>query len=200
LGTKTLQNKSSHLLFRNSNSIVEKLFQLWFTICLHPYLVDPAGPGRQLYLLYRAIKSQVDRGPVDAVSGETRYSLSEQKLLRDSAVDAAPITLRVMPSEGFEQVPVLCHVLSCDTIGQVKAKLVDYYLCRNQPYSLRLRADQFDLEWRCPKRGSVLLMDDDRPAVKGMKRLNTVGHYQLGNNSLLAMQTRSSQTFTFRSG
>lgn len=64
---------------------------------------------------------------------------------------------------------------------------------------MRLDLDQFELEWKCPKRGSVLLMDDDRPQLKGLKQFNTVGYYQLGNNSLLTMQTRSSQTFTFRS-
>jgi len=33
-------------------------------------------------MLFRAIKLQVDKGPVDMVSGEARYSLSEDKLIR----------------------------------------------------------------------------------------------------------------------
>ena len=33
-------------------------------------------------MLYRAIKHQVDKGPVDMVSHEARYSLSEEKLIR----------------------------------------------------------------------------------------------------------------------
>jgi len=33
-------------------------------------------------MLYRAIKQQVDKGPVDMVTGEARYSLSEDKLIR----------------------------------------------------------------------------------------------------------------------
>ena len=40
--------------------------------------------GEPLYLLYRAIKQQVDKGPVDAVTSEARYSLSEDKLIRQS--------------------------------------------------------------------------------------------------------------------
>lgn len=40
--------------------------------------------GEPLFMLYRAIKQQVDKGPVDACSSEARYSLSEEKLIRQS--------------------------------------------------------------------------------------------------------------------
>ena len=33
-------------------------------------------------MLYRAIKQQVDKGPVDFVTSEAKYSLSEDKLIR----------------------------------------------------------------------------------------------------------------------
>ena len=33
-------------------------------------------------MLYRAIKQQVDKGPVDVFTGEAKYSLSEDKLIR----------------------------------------------------------------------------------------------------------------------
>ena len=37
-------------------------------------------------MLFKAVKQQTEKGPVDAVTGEARYSLSEDKLLRQ-AVD-----------------------------------------------------------------------------------------------------------------
>ena len=37
-------------------------------------------------MLFKAVKQQSEKGPVDAVTGEARYSLSEDKLLRQ-AVD-----------------------------------------------------------------------------------------------------------------
>ena len=187
-----------HLLFRQSDSLIEKLFQHWLTVCLYPYLCDPCGPGRNFYLLYKALKCQTEKGPVDATTGHARYSLSEQKLLRES-VDAHSINLMIIPVEGFDQAPVHCRVLLCDTISQVKAKFLDL-LYKNHPFSQRMTIDNFDLEWRCPKKGSVLLLDDDRPHMKGMKRLNTVGHYNIPNNALLAMQPRNQHSFTFRSG
>jgi len=44
------------------------------------YIQDCAG--EPLFMLFRAIKQQVDKGPVDMVTGEARYSLSEDKLIR----------------------------------------------------------------------------------------------------------------------
>jgi plexin A len=32
--------------------------------------------------LFRAVKQQIDKGPVDMLTGEARYSLSEDKLIR----------------------------------------------------------------------------------------------------------------------
>jgi len=34
-------------------------------------------------MLYKAIKHQTEKGPIDAVTGEARYSLSEDRLLRE---------------------------------------------------------------------------------------------------------------------
>ena len=39
--------------------------------------------GSSLYVLYRAIKLHVEKGPVDCLTGDARYTLSEDKLLRD---------------------------------------------------------------------------------------------------------------------
>lgn len=43
--------------------------------------------GSSLYVLYRAMKLHVEKGPVDCMTGDARYTLSEDKLLRDK-VDA----------------------------------------------------------------------------------------------------------------
>ena len=38
--------------------------------------------GKPLFMLFCAIKQQIDKGPVDAITSEARYSLSEDKLIR----------------------------------------------------------------------------------------------------------------------
>jgi hypothetical protein len=54
------------------------------------------------------------QGPVDAVTGRSRYSLSEQGLLRESLYPVA-LTVLVVPLDGFDQAPVQVRVLDCDT-------------------------------------------------------------------------------------
>ena len=51
-----------------------------FTALIYYFLQESTGSS--LYLLYQAIKFQVMKGPVDAVTGDARYSLSEDRLLR----------------------------------------------------------------------------------------------------------------------
>jgi len=38
--------------------------------------------GSSLYILYKAIKVQVEKGPIDHLTNDARYSLSEDRLLR----------------------------------------------------------------------------------------------------------------------
>lgn len=65
-----------------TESVAEKMLSSWFTFLLYKFLKECAG--EPLYMLFRAIKQQVDKGPVDAVTSEARYSLSEEKLIRQS--------------------------------------------------------------------------------------------------------------------
>lgn len=38
--------------------------------------------GEPLFMLFCAIKQQMEKGPIDSITGEARYSLSEDKLIR----------------------------------------------------------------------------------------------------------------------
>ena len=37
--------------------------------------------GKPLYLLYRAVKSQLEKGPIDVITGEARYVAMENENL-----------------------------------------------------------------------------------------------------------------------
>ena len=39
--------------------------------------------GKPLFLLVSALKQQIEKGPVDMLTHEARYSLSEDRLLRE---------------------------------------------------------------------------------------------------------------------
>ncbi|XP_023382541.1 plexin-B2-like [Pteropus vampyrus] len=66
----------------------------WMSICLYQYLKDSAG--EPLYKLFKAIKHQVEKGPVDAVQKKAKYTLNDTGLLGDD-VEYAPL---VSPGAG----------------------------------------------------------------------------------------------------
>ena len=58
----------------------EKLLSHWLALCLYNYI--KGRPGEELYNLYSAIKVQINKGPIDAITGEAKYSLNQDNILR----------------------------------------------------------------------------------------------------------------------
>ena len=56
--------------------VVHPVVHVWMSV-----FQDSAGES--LYMLFRAIKHQVDKGPVDAVTGKAKYTLNDNRLLRE---------------------------------------------------------------------------------------------------------------------
>ncbi|XP_043357276.1 plexin-A3 isoform X4 [Dermochelys coriacea] len=186
---KNLQNRAHpKLLLRRTESVAEKMLTNWFTFLLHRFLKECAG--EPLFLLFCAIKQQMEKGPMDAVTGEARYSLSEDKLIRQQ-IDYKTLTLYCASPDppGGSEVPV--KVLNCDTITQAKEKLLDA-VYRGVPYSQRPRADDTELEWHQGRSGRTLLQDEDATSrIEGdWKQLNTLGHYQVTDGSKVALTPR----------
>uniref|UniRef100_A0A2K5R407 Plexin-A3 n=1 Tax=Cebus imitator TaxID=2715852 RepID=A0A2K5R407_CEBIM len=154
-------------------------------LCTSSWLQECAG--EPLFLLYCAIKQQMEKGPIDAITGEARYSLSEDKLIRQQ-IDYKTLTLHcVCPeNEGSAQVPV--KVLNCDSITQAKDKLLDT-VYKGIPYSQRPKAEDMDLEWRQGRMTRIVLQDEDvtTKIECDWKRLNSLAHYQVTDGSLVAL-------------
>uniref|UniRef100_A0A8D2HJI6 Plexin-A3 n=1 Tax=Urocitellus parryii TaxID=9999 RepID=A0A8D2HJI6_UROPR len=183
---KNLESKNHpKLLLRRTESVAEKMLTNWFTFLLHKFLKECAG--EPLFLLYCAIKQQMEKGPIDAITGEARYSLSEDKLIRQQ-IDYKTLTLHCMcpESEGSTQVPV--KVLNCDSITQAKDKLLDT-VYKGIPYSQRPKAEDMDLEWRQGRMARIILQDEDvtTKIECDWKRVNSLAHYQVTDGSLVAL-------------
>nr|XP_046918711.1 plexin-B-like [Dermatophagoides farinae] len=104
-------NKHSTLeLIKCNETIVEKMLIDWLSICLYKYAREvSSGP---LFLLFSAIKHQIDKGPVDFVTGNSRYSLSEEKLLREQ-IDYKTLTVHVFLDDKLQQtLPISINRLS----------------------------------------------------------------------------------------
>ncbi|KAI5610501.1 plexin-B3, partial [Silurus asotus] len=173
--------KNPKLMLRRTETVVEKMLTNWMSICLYSFLKEVAG--EPLYMLYRAIKYQVDKGPVDAVTGKAKRTLNDSHLLRED-IDYCSITLTVLVKSGVEVQPCPVKVLDIDTITQVKDKILDQ-IYKGAPFSQRPSADSLDLEWRSGQAGHLTLSDDDVTGiVQGhWKRLNTLQHYKVPHTS-----------------
>ncbi|XP_032893020.1 plexin-B1 [Amblyraja radiata] len=183
--------KNPKLMLRRTETVVEKLLTNWMSICLYTFLRDSAGES--LYMLFRAIKHQVDKGPVDAVSGKAKYTLNDNRLLRED-VEYRTLALNVLVQGGEDGQPSPVKVLDCDTITQVKEKIIDQ-IYKGVTSSFRPHVETLDLEWRSGLAGHLILSDEDLTSVLqgNWKRLNTLQHYKVTDGATVALVPRLSK-------
>ncbi|KAK1335128.1 hypothetical protein QTO34_004708 [Cnephaeus nilssonii] len=145
---KNLESKNHpKLLLRRTESVAEKMLTNWFTFLLYKFLKECAG--EPLFSLFCAIKQQMEKGPIDAITGEARYSLSEDKLIRQQ-IDYKTLVLSCVNPDNANSPEVPVKILNCDTITQVKEKILDA-IFKNVPCSHRPKAADMDLgEWHHP--------------------------------------------------
>ncbi|CAG2109656.1 unnamed protein product, partial [Medioppia subpectinata] len=186
---KSVSSKHPQLMLRRTESVVEKMLTNWLALSMYDYVREQAGS--QLFLLFSAIKRQVEKGPIDNVTHDARYSLSEERLLREHYSDYEQIIIQVFQESENEK--ILCRVNDCDSVSQVKHKLLDA-LYKNTPFSLRPSVHDVDLEWRHGRGGHLILQDEDltTKSEHGWQRINTLRHYGVKNWALMSLVMRQS--------
>ncbi|KAF7286951.1 hypothetical protein GWI33_002800 [Rhynchophorus ferrugineus] len=189
---KSVNTKYPQLMLRRTESVVEKMLTNWMALCMYYYLKEYAGSS--LFLLFKAIKHQIEKGLVDAITHDARYSLSEERLLREN-VEHNPVTLHIVQDDLDEKIQ--CKVLDCDTVSQVKSKILDA-LFKNTAFSLRPSIHEVDLEWRHGRGGHLTLQDEDltTKTIGGWKKLNTLAHYGVKESAVMSLISRQNDSFT----
>ncbi|KAG5830479.1 hypothetical protein ANANG_G00311060 [Anguilla anguilla] len=178
-----VHSKNPKLMLRRSETVVERMLCNWMSICLYQFLKDSAG--EPLYKLFKAIKHQVEKGPVDAVVKKAKYTLNDTGLLGDD-VEYCTLSVQVLVQAEGPDV-TLVKVLNCDTISQVKEKIIEQ-VYRNLSYSQRPKADGVTLEWRPGSTGQILSDLDVTSQKEGRwKRMNTLAHYNVRDNATLVL-------------
>ncbi|ODM99641.1 Plexin-B [Orchesella cincta] len=203
---KSVGSKHPQVMLRRTETVVEKMLSNWMALCMYNYLKDQVGPS--LFLLFKAIKYQIEKGPVDAITHDARYSLSEERLLREP-MDYSIVTIHLVQEDPYyEKIPyqsyqtfqvvqeeleekIQCKVLDCDTISQVKSKILDA-LYKNTHFSLRPSIHDLDLEWRHGRGGHLTLQDEDLTTRSsgGWKKLNTLAHYGVKDSAVMSLLAR----------
>ncbi|XP_054745360.1 plexin-B isoform X1 [Anastrepha obliqua] len=188
---KSVVGKHPHLMLRRTESVVEKMLTNYMAICMYDYLKEYAGSS--LFLLFKAIKHQIEKGLVDTITHEARYSLSEERLLHEQ-IPHSVVVLHIVQDDLDEKVQ--CKVLDWDTISQVKSKILDA-LFKNTPFSCRPSVHEVDLEWRHGRGGHLTLQDEDvtTKTINGWKRLNTLAHYGVKESAVMSLIARQGDSY-----
>uniref|UniRef100_UPI00358FF6A5 plexin-D1 isoform X2 n=1 Tax=Myxine glutinosa TaxID=7769 RepID=UPI00358FF6A5 len=183
-------NKHPKLMLRRTESVVEKMLTNWMSLCMYAFLRDSVG--ETFFLLLRAIKQQISKGPVDAVTGKAKYTLSEDWLLREN-VEAMAMNVNVsFQGSGMDSQSI--RILECDSISQVKEKALDTFY-RNVHRSQCLSPSSLDIDWIMENGKSKILKDLDNTSKSegGKKKINTIQHYGIQENASLALSRKDAK-------
>uniref|UniRef100_A0A8C8SF08 Plexin-D1 n=1 Tax=Pelusios castaneus TaxID=367368 RepID=A0A8C8SF08_9SAUR len=190
-------SKNPKLMLRRTESVVEKMLTNWMSICMYSFLRETVG--EPFFLLLCAIKQQINKGSIDAITGKARYTLNEEWLLREN-IEAKPRNLNVS-FQGCGMDSLSVRVMDTDTLSQVKEKILEAF-CKNVPYSQWPRVEDVDLEWFATSTDSYILRDLDDTSVMedGRKKLNTLAHYKIPEGASLAMSLSDKKDTTLSRG
>eukprot|EP00057_Strongylocentrotus_purpuratus_P021807 XP_011676281.1 PREDICTED: plexin-A2 isoform X2 [Strongylocentrotus purpuratus] len=169
-------------LFTNTESIAEKLIHNWFALFMFEYLkVYGVYP---LYMLYQAVKTQAEKGPIDVVTGDAYYTLEFSKLL-DQEIDFHSLGIDVVDEDGHVYLHVT--VLDVDTVKQAKQKILDS-LWKKSYCLLPRDIDAVDLVWIQTSERITLLQDIDKSSgTQGKTMINTMTSFGIRNGSHVAL-------------
>ncbi|CAC5414008.1 PLXNA [Mytilus coruscus] len=186
---KTANKKQHKVLFRRFDTITQRLMVNWLELSLYDHLKK--NGGMQLFMLYKATQTVIEKAPIDAITVLCKNTLAEERLLKNR-VEHEILTLDIdLNGNSDQRIPVI--VLDCDTITQVKKKCCTA-IYKNQPASEIPSPDELELEWHSGKSGKLTLQDIDSISDRsnGMVRLNTLKHYMVKNGSVMALMYKES--------
>ncbi|KAG7234837.1 hypothetical protein INR49_003918 [Caranx melampygus] len=162
-------NTQPKLLLRRTESTVEKLLTNWMSICLYGYLRESVG--QHLFLMVSTLSQQITKGPVDC------------KLK----------VLFAVGSDGEVSEPLEVNALSCDSVEQVKEKILSTFKAKfGFPYNFPLRDICIEIE----KNSSFVLLEEvDRSSevVGEVTMLNTLRHYKVPDGATIKVLSKTAR-------
>uniref|UniRef100_A0A669ENW5 Plexin-C1 n=1 Tax=Oreochromis niloticus TaxID=8128 RepID=A0A669ENW5_ORENI len=191
---KDLMQKSSNtqpkLLLRRTESTVEKLLTNWMSICLYGFLRETVG--QHLFLMVSALTQQIAKGPVDCVTEKALYTLNEDWLLWQ-AQDFSSLKLKVLfavGTDGEVSEPLEVNALDCDTVEQVKEKILSSFKAKfGFPYNIPLRDVCIEYE----KNGLFFPLEEvdaSSEVIGEVTMLNTLKHYKVNDGGTIKVLSK----------
>ncbi|CAL8323534.1 unnamed protein product [Lota lota] len=173
-------NGQPKMVLRRTQSIVEKVLTNWMSVCLYGFLRESVG--QHLFFLVSALTQQIAKGPVDSVTEKALYTLSEDWLLWQ-AQDFTPVKLQVVfvvDGDGQLSEPLEVAALSCDTVDQVKLKILAVFKAKfGFAYNIPLRDIRLELEQGPLVFVALEEVDHSSEVIGEVTMLNTLRHYKV---------------------
>ncbi|CAG5087050.1 Oidioi.mRNA.OKI2018_I69.PAR.g11444.t1.cds [Oikopleura dioica] len=174
-----MQPNNLGTLFRHSNTIGEKMLSYWFAMLM--YRTVYRRTGEHIFNLFKKLKDLVHSEPVDQITGHSRMTLSEQYLLRVININTNQLSITVLHHEGGEPQFIQISGLYCDTVDQIKERILDTIFW-DMEYSKRDSVADYDLEYvdnslKNPVRRLMKNIDSTSETKDGLRKLNTIDHY-----------------------
>ncbi|XP_060885192.1 plexin-C1 [Labrus mixtus] len=183
-------NTQPKLLLRRTESTVEKLLTNWMSICMYGFLRETVG--QHLFLMVSALTQQSAKGPVDCVTEKALYTLSEDWLLWQ-AQDFTSLKLKVLFAVGVDgevSEPLEVNALSCDSVEQVKEKILSTFKAKfGFPFITPLRDVCIEFE----KNGSFVPLeevDSSSEVIGEVMMLNTLKHYKVPDGATIKVLSK----------
>ncbi|XP_072171909.1 plexin-A4-like [Diadema setosum] len=176
-------------LFGRSKSIVDKLLANWIALCMFPYIKHQMI--YPMFMLYQALKSPCEKGPVDATTGEAYFTLDYNRLF-DQDITFQDVVLFIVDEDNNAFLSV--KVLDVDSVGQAKQKILDSMwkagLCL-----LPRNGDALNVVWVKDAGTYLILRDDDEGAdghISG--HVNTLKTYGLDHGCRIIIRPKGEAT------
>ncbi|XP_019751925.1 plexin-C1 isoform X1 [Hippocampus comes] len=178
------------MLLRRTESVVEKLLTNWMSICLYGFLRESVG--QHLFLLVSALAQQIARGPVDCVTEKALYTLSEDWLLWQ-AQDFTSLRLKVLfavGSGGEVSEPLEVLALNCDTVEQVKEKILNTFKAK---FGFPYNGPQTSVCIEFDRSGVFVALEEvdaSSEVIGEVTMLNTLEHYKVPDGATIKVLSR----------
>ncbi|XP_072181549.1 plexin-A4-like [Diadema setosum] len=171
-------------LFSRSESIVDRLLANWFALCMCGYIKQMLYP---MFMLYQAMKSQCEKGPIDAITEEAYFTLDYNRLF-DQDITFQEVVLFVVDEDDNAFLKV--KVLNVDTVGQAKQKILDS-MWKAGHRLLPTNGESLDVVW-LKDAGTYLILRDEDEGTDGhvSGRMNTVKTYGLDHGCRVTVRPK----------
>ena len=180
----SVEKNSEKSFLRSHSSVYEKMVNHWLGLLMYEHL--KANISEPIYMLIRALRETIFKAPVDFCTGLSRATLAQDNQMRqeicETELPTKYLSLKVQETESEGSVSLI-KCMSCDTISQVKLKIL---LKRYGPTkSYRPDLTDFDLFYLNSNKRQLLQDFDNTNYIdqNGWKKYNTLNHYKVEDES-----------------